>query len=153
MSKSISISETNQRVVSEFNEAVFEHHDLDNLEEYLATDVVQYIGGNSIRGIEANRDYFDRTLESFSDMEMEILELAATGDWVLFRFSASGTNDGVIHMDEETTLEATGEDASWEGFVSIRCEDGKIVETHMITDWYTLFDQLGLAEEYTSVAA
>lgn len=149
MSESTTISESNASAMREFNAAIFDDHDLDAIEEYLSPDVVHYTAGQeSARGFDGSREYFGAVLGAFPDIDLQIAELVAEGDRVMFRFEATGTHEGDLPvMDEDGEMDvvpATGETVSWQGFVSCRFEDGKIVEANLVADQFGMARQLGL---------
>lgn len=149
MSESTTIGESNATAAREFTAAIFDDHDLDAIEEHLSADVVQYTAGQeSARGHDGAREYFGAVLGAFPDIDLEIAELVADGDCVMYRFEATGTHEGDLPvMDEHGGMDvvpATGETVSWQGFVSCRFADGEIVEVHLVADQFGMARQLGL---------
>lgn len=145
MSKNVSVTESSRTVVDQFNAAIFERHDVAALPEFLARDFVQYEGGEmTIDGIDEAREYFEGMLSAFPDVEMDVIETAVDENVVLQRFEIDATHDGEMILGEDRVLEPTGERLTWQGFASLRIEDGKIAETNMLTDDLALYRQLGL---------
>lgn len=149
MSESTTISDANETAMREFNAAIFDDHDLDAVEEYLAPDFVHYTAGvKTASGLSEAREYFEGILSAFPDIDMEILELVADDELVMQHFTATGTHEGDLPIargdGEMDVIPATGKTASWEGFVSARFEDGKLVEAHLVSDQFGMAKQLGL---------
>lgn len=149
MSTSTTTSESNETIARAFNGAIFDDHDLDAVEEYLAGDAVLYQGDVEVaRGHDGAREYFGAVLGAFPDIDLEIAELVADEDCVMFRFTATGTHDGPLPVTgpdgEMDVVEATGKTVSWEGFVSCRIDDGVIGETHLVSDRFGMAKQLGM---------
>lgn len=149
MSETTTISETNAATMREFNRAIFDDHDLDAVEEYLSPDVVHYQAGMEVaRGYDGSREYFGAVLSAFPDIDLDVREIVADDEYVMFRFEAAGTHEGplpVIGEDgERDVVEPTGKSVSWQGMVSGRFEDGLVVEANLISDQYGMAKQLGL---------
>lgn len=149
MSKTSTISDANATALREFNAAIFEDHDLDAVEEFFATDVVQYDSDTEIvRGLEESREYFEGMLEAFPDIELDVLELVADDDRAIMRFEATGTHEGDLSIGsqdgEATVAEATGKVVSWQGFVSALFDDGEMSEINLVSDKFGLAQRLGI---------
>jgi predicted ester cyclase len=73
------------------------------------------------------------------DYHIEIIDLLADGDYVLVRFSQSGT-----HQGELMGIPATGKKATWGDIGILRFAGGKIVESWYNVDMLKLMQQLGV---------
>ncbi|GAB2505811.1 ester cyclase [Microbulbifer agarilyticus] len=76
---------------------------------------------------------------AFSDLKVEILTQIAEGDRVATHWRFYGTNSG-----EYLGVPATGKAVSWTGVQIDRHANGKIAESWVVWDFFTLRSQLGL---------
>lgn len=141
--------DVNATAIREFNAAIFDDHDLDAIEAYLSPDVVHYQAGVEVaRGFDGSREYFESILTAFPDIDLTVVDLVADDDSAIFRFEATGTHEGDLGMaggdGEMAVVEPTGKRASWQGFVAGQFEDGKLVETTILSDQFGLAKQLGV---------
>lgn len=150
MSKQHSRSESNRQLVDAMNEAVFVDNEFDRLDQFVAPDVVQYQGGElSYEGIDGIEQYFEGMLETYRDTEMDVLELVADDERVMYNFRMHATGADEIEFGEET-IDITGEKLSWDGFVSLAIDDGKIVEVTLLTDEAGLLRQIGVLPQHAA---
>lgn len=152
MSKSTTTSDSNATALRAFNAAIFDEHDLDAIETFLAPDVVHYQAGTEVaRGFDGSREYFGAVLSAFPDIDLTIVELVADEERAICRFEATGTHEGALPVagdgDGTDVIEPTGRTVTWQGFVSTRFEDGKIAEATLISDQYGMAMQLGLISD------
>lgn len=97
--------------------------DWDTVYDLVAPDCVTYMGSTVLRGKEEHRDYDARFfLPSFSSYARTILDIAADGDSVVFRWRA------------DAVLAADGRDAQWEAVSRCRVRDGRVAEGHIYLD-------------------
>lgn len=150
MSHATTVSDSNATAMGEFHAAIFDDHDLDAIETYLSPDVVCYQAGMEVAsGYDGAREYFGGILEAFPDIELDTVELVADDERVMLRFEATATHEGPLPIREEDgemmdSLEATGTTVTWQGFVSARFDEGKIVEANQVSDRFGMARQLGL---------
>jgi steroid delta-isomerase-like uncharacterized protein len=90
------------------------------------------------RGIRA---YFENLFAAFPDLELTIVEIAASGDNAAVRWRATGTFDGTARFQG---LAPTGKRIEIEGCDMLRVEDGRIVENNAYTNGAQLAQQLGV---------
>lgn len=147
MSKQLSKPESNLKIVSEFNDAVFEDNDLDRLDEFVSPEFVQYESGEvTAEGIDGLTEYFEGMIATYEDLTMEVFEIVADDDTVIYRFRIDAIPQGEIEFDGEW-VDAESTPLSWDGFVSLTIEDGKITEANLLTDDIAVYRQLGLIPE------
>lgn len=143
VSTHISRSVSNVDLVESFNDAVFGDHDFDRLEEFVAPDIVHVEHGEvAFEGVDALRDYFGTIDESYDDVSMEVREMLADDDTVVYSFRMHGVAAGPFTVGEET-YDVTGDDLWWDGYATLAIEDGRIVESSVLTDEAGLLRQIG----------
>lgn len=150
MSKYLSLSESNRQLVDAMNDAVFVDHEFDRLQEFVAPDVVQYESGElTYEGIDEMEQYFEEMLETYSDVEMDVLEMVADDERVMYNFRMDAIGRDEIEFDGET-IDIAGEALSWDGFVSFQFDDGKIVQVTLLTDEAGMLRQLGVLPQHAA---
>lgn len=87
-------------------------------------------------GIESNVSTYRR---AFSDLRMQVLDVAGAGDKVSVRWRAVGTHDG-----EFLGIPATRQRATVEGMTFVRFEKGKAAESWVQYDALGMLRQLGV---------
>lgn len=98
-------------------------------------------------GVPQNKEgvlqFFSMFRSAFSDLRMDVEDVATGGDKVWMRVRITGTNDG-----EFMGLPSTGKSVDFEGIDIVRMNDaGKCVEHWGVTDTMSMMQQLGLAPE------
>lgn len=105
----------------------------------LAPDEVHHWGiGDDTTGIDAFREVTDRFLAAFPDITFTVDHVAAQGDRVGTRWTATGTQEG-----EWQGIAPTNRQVSWGGNHIFRIACGKIAETWDEADHLSLRQQLG----------
>ena len=100
------------------------------------------VGPEVIRGlVAAYRD-------AFPDLRFDVDDTVSSGEMVLVRWTASGTNRGAL-----LGAPATGRFARWTGTSLLRVSDGRIVEDWVENDRLGMLQQLGLAPAPEAPAA
>lgn len=110
----------------------WDDQDVEAIGTFLSDDNPQY----SPEGV---RDVAEDWFEAFPDLDHEILELAANGEWVLARLQLTGTHEGTFKG-----IPPTGNQIEITDHVSSRFEDGVLVEHHATADFTSMFRQLGI---------
>lgn len=83
--------------------------------------------------------FFSMFRGAFSDLRMDVEDMAMTGDKVWTRVRITGTNDG-----EFMGMPATGKSVDFQGVDIVRISDGgKAVEHWGVTDTMAMMQQLG----------
>jgi predicted ester cyclase len=90
---------------------------------------------------EGIKQYFGAMFDAFPDFDLEILELAASGQNAACRWRLTGTFAGPGRFQG---LAPTGHRIVLEGCDMLKVEDGKIVANHAYTNGAELAQQLGL---------
>jgi steroid delta-isomerase-like uncharacterized protein len=134
------MSDQNKATVREFIEAVFNQHDVDAADKFLAPDVVDH---NPWPGFPATVQGFkDGTrafLTGFPDARIEIDEMLADGDRVIIRNRLVGTNSGPF-----MGMPATGKHVDVEGIDIVRIVDGRQTEHWGLFDAAAMLQQMGV---------
>lgn len=112
--------------------AAWNDHDTEAIVDFLSEDNRQ-LSSEELRAI------CEEWFRAFPDLNHEIKELAADGDWVLGRAILRGTHRGNYLGVPPTETEINVVD-----HFSTRFEDGLIAEHHATADFYTLLKQLGV---------
>jgi predicted ester cyclase len=87
------------------------------------------------------RAYFENLFRAFPDLELEVLEIAASGNNAGVRWRATGTFTGPARFQG---LAPTGARVELEGCDMMRIEDEKVVENNAYTNGAQLAQQLGV---------
>jgi steroid delta-isomerase-like uncharacterized protein len=138
------MSEQNKATAKRFYDA-WSSGDLGAFDEILAPDYQDHDTQNpnaGSRGPDASKATAEMYLAAFSDSKFEIEEQFADGDYVITRWTATGTHDG-----ELMGMPATGKHVTVTGITIDRFKDGQVVEGW--TNWDTLgmMQQLGAVPE------
>ena len=130
-----------RRVVDE----AFNHGRMEVFDEICSPDVVSHDPAEleDLRGIEAHKERVHAYRTAMPDLEVVFDDLIATGDKVVSRWTARGTNDG-----ELLGMPPTGKRVEITGISIDRFDaDGKLVETWDQWDNAGFMAQLGLSPE------
>jgi len=116
-------------------------HDLDGFADLLAEDFLEH---EVTPGLPPTKDgvkqFFQMFMTGFPDLRFETQDIIASGDKVVGRFRATGTNDG-----EFMGMPATGKRVEVEGIDIIRfADDGLAIEHWGVFDAFGLMQQLGV---------
>ncbi len=83
--------------------------------------------------------------EAFPDLAHDVEAMVAEDDWVVTRFTISGTHDGPFQG-----IEPTGEAFEIRGVAMERIADGQIVERWLVEPVLDIYRQLGVLEDPTA---
>jgi predicted ester cyclase len=108
------------------------------IEEALAPDLLFYVNGQEMRGIEAWRQVADLYQVAIPDARMTHHEAMVEGDRVAIRWSGEATHSGPLG-----DIPASGNRVRWEGLDLFHLRDGKIVRCWIETDMLTIMQQIG----------
>ena len=119
-------------------------HDVDGFCELLADDFVEH---ETAAGLSPTKDgvrqFFTMYMAAFPDLRFQAEDVLPSGDKVVARFTASGTNDG-----DFMGMPATGKSVSVEGIDIIRFGDDGLAHEHWgVFDALAMMQQLGLVPE------
>jgi steroid delta-isomerase-like uncharacterized protein len=144
------MSEQSKAVVRRFFEA-WNARDLDAFDEIYAPDAVDHDPQNPFRetrGPEGAKRAARMYHSAYSDGRFEVHEQIAEGDFVVTRWTGSGTNDG-----ELMGMPATGKSVEVDGITIDRLADGKIAETWTCWDTLGMMQQVGAIPEAQAAGA
>ncbi|MFC7426653.1 ester cyclase [Nocardia tengchongensis] len=126
--------------------------DLDVFDEIVAPDAIDHDPQNphsEIHGPNALKRQAEMYIAAFSDTRMLVNEQIAEGDFVVTRWTASGTNDGPM-----MGMPATGKPVVIQGMTITRFQtDGKIGESWANWDTLGMLQQLGVIPAAQSASA
>ena len=126
----------------------FNSKDLDAIQA-MATDdfeLIDVAGGEKFHGREGARKNAEGWFTAFPDVEIELLNVIASGDWAFTEAVGRGTHSGTMHtpMGE---VSPTGKHIEVHFCTVIKARDGKISESRDYYDAMTFATQLGLMPE------
>jgi C-1 hydroxylase len=130
-------AESNKEIVRTFL-ALWKKRDLAGMSKFWSPNMVHY----ARTGTYGSNEVFQLIggfTEAFPDLEFEVEEMIAEGDFVSTRMRATAT-----HQHDFMGITATGKSINCSAFGMVRIENGKIVEHWSVMDEIYLFQQLGL---------
>jgi steroid delta-isomerase-like uncharacterized protein len=138
------MSEDNKAIARRFIEKVWNGHDLDAIDEFIAENHVDHdpARAETPGGPAGMREFVEMYLGAFPDTHIEIDDVIAEGDLVVIRWHATGTHDG-----ELMGIPPSGKPIEVTGIGIDRIEGGRIVES-----WQN-FDALGMLGQIGAVPA
>jgi steroid delta-isomerase-like uncharacterized protein len=116
--------------------------DFDAYDEIIAPNSITHDQQNpfsEVAGPEGTKQIVRMYTAAFSDQSFLVNEQIAEGDFVVTRWTATGTNDGEI-----MGMPATGKSVTVNGMSINRFENGKIVEGWVNWDTLGMLQQLGV---------
>jgi predicted ester cyclase len=116
----------------------FNKGNLSVVDEVVSPDAEEHQRGNH-GGAEGTKEVISTLREWFPDLSMRAEDVAATGDRVWARFSATGTNLGSV-----MGRPPTGRRMNIDVIDIVRIKDGKIVEHWGVPDQLGMMLQIGL---------
>lgn len=153
MTQQITPIEANLETTEAVYKILFGSQDLEALDEYLATDVVQTVSNEpAIEGLEQVRGYFQELYTVMPDISYELLESVADDERVVYHVALSGTMDGDMQLGDDI-IEATGDLVTWEAFSSFRFEDGLVTKVNVVVDDLTFLQEIDALPEINYTAA
>jgi steroid delta-isomerase-like uncharacterized protein len=137
-------TEQNKTVVDEFIQALFTKGDLSAVDRYLDDDFVAH--DPPMAGVSADaagfRDVAATMRAAFPDWHSDVHLLVAEGDYVVERFTATGT-----HRGDFMGVAPTNRTVTLPGINIFRLRDGKIVERWGNLDVLGFLTQLGVVPD------
>jgi predicted ester cyclase len=121
-----------------FIDSVVNHRRLDDLDQFLAADVVEHAPARTV-GLEAARQTLADWLAAFPDLHLTIEDLVVDGDRLMARLTATGTHRGQL-----TGLAPTDRRVRVSIFEAWSVPHGRCIERWLHLDRYELRHQLGL---------
>jgi steroid delta-isomerase-like uncharacterized protein len=128
-------TEANKQLVYRFAELSNQR----NWNDYAQIIVENYIQHNPMLtpGLRGIQEGFQAFLTVFPDLQVTVESVLAEGDYVVGRFTWSGT-----HKADFMGISATGKYAKWSSMDWWRVEDNKLAEHWDVVDWSSLLQQL-----------
>jgi steroid delta-isomerase-like uncharacterized protein len=133
------MSDKHEALSRRFIEEVWNKGRLDTLDQFVTHDVQNHSPVDPTRGMAALRNVVQKYRTAFPDLRIEIQDVFSSGDKVVTRWRASGTQRG--KLDE---LPATGRQATVTGITIDRFSGDRIIESYGIWDALGLMQQLGV---------
>jgi steroid delta-isomerase-like uncharacterized protein len=132
--------EANKALIRRFYEEVWARGNLDVADDVFAGDYTRHDlrTGEAKPGPEGQKEIAAAFRDAFPDLTWQIDFLLADGDFVVGRWTASGT-----HLGSWAGVEATGRPMRFSGINVFRFSDGKVVEIWNHRDDLGLMEQLG----------
>ncbi len=140
-------TESNKSLIMRFNDEVFNQHDVDAVERFLAGDHFNEVSGAT--GVEDFKRIVRYILTFAPDSRSEIDVIVAEGDQVVAFLTWSGTHHGEVQLAGRT-FSPTGARFSVRQAHCYRVVEGRIVEHSAVRDDLALLRQL---EDATDNAA
>jgi len=121
--------------------AAFNAH---NIDEYVSRIDESYVGESEsplspVRGRDGVRKVLQLLFGAFPDLELEIEQILASGDFVMGRYRATGT-----HKANYLGISATNKRVSFQGCNVVELRDGKAIRSRIYADNALLYQQLGV---------
>ena len=139
VSNAVADEARNERIIERNVEEIWHKVNVTVADEIVAANYVRHLpGGKEIRGREAYKQYVTKFMTTFPDTRWNMDIMISKGDYVVVRYSGSGTHTG------EGMGTPTGK--KWEITANIiyRLAGGKLVEDWSEWDKLILMQQLGL---------
>ncbi len=138
-SGSVSVS-GNVAVIGRFLEEVINQGRLEQADELVAVDFVELdpLPGQR-QGREGLKEVIGMLRAAFPDIHWVVDETVASGDKVVTRFTWTGTHRGTF-----LGIPATGRSVSVKGVVIDRLAAGKMADSRILMDNFTMMQQLGV---------
>lgn len=130
----------NVAVIARFLEEVINQGRLEQADELVAVDFVELdpLPGQR-QGREGLKEVIGMLRGAFPDMHWVVDETVASGDKVVTRFTWTGTHRGTF-----LGIPATGRGVNAKGVVIDRLEAGKMADSRILMDNFTMMQQLGV---------
>ena len=133
---------TNEQIVRDACQVVWSDGDISRIDEFYAEDFqADYPMTNWGSGLQGIKDLVLELKAGIPDYCERIDELIDAGDRIIVRLNITGTHTGPL-----VGLPATGKSFEFRDMTVCRVENGKIVEQWGLSDYLTLYVQLGLIE-------
>lgn len=133
-------TDKNKEMVKSFYEEVFNQHNAQNAEKFIAKDAVSHASPpEAPKGLEGAKQLFGMYFLAFPDMKITVEDMIAEGDKVVSRYTMTGT-----HKGEFMGIAATNKKFTTTGIEILRIADGKFVEHWAASDDLGMMQQLGV---------
>ena len=126
----------------EWFDEVWNQRNASTIDRLLATEAVVHgitnAEGQELRGRQAFRDFYQRFLNAFPDVTVEVADAVCEGDKLAARCVVRGR-----HLGDGLGIKATQRATEFTGICIARLQDGQIVEAWNNFDFLTMHAQLG----------
>jgi steroid delta-isomerase-like uncharacterized protein len=139
--------EANKLLVRGYIEEVFNKHQPEASNRFVATDFIEHNPRLPHDGLAGTKQFLIRVFAAFSDYHGEIQDIVAEGDKVVSRTQWTGTNDGPYEGRP-----ATGKKLVFSTSDYFRIENGKIAERWDVVETLARAVALGLVPAPTASA-
>lgn len=140
--------EDNPRAVRDWIAAI-NAHDADRLAATLSDDFVWELGESSTTGQEVSKESWILWFVGFPDLQFEVLQTIAEGDYVVSRLLMTGTHTGDLRFRGTNSMEhpiaPTNRTFRVPGCAVHQIQQGKIVHLWAYWDTATMLRQLGVS--------
>lgn len=113
---------------------------LDLLDSIYSPEVAVHDAGypTDICGLEALKEYYNRSHTAIPDLSLRLEDMHISGDWIIWLWRFDGTNTGPLGE-----MPATGKSVSFSGVAIDRIENNMIAEEWVYWNTLDLYSQLG----------
>jgi steroid delta-isomerase-like uncharacterized protein len=134
------VSDANKAVIQTFLEDVINQRRLERADDLVKEDFIELdpLPGQA-QGREGLKAILAALFSAFPDMHWTVQEVVAEGAKVVTRFVWTGTHRGPF-----LGIPATGRSVEVKGVVIDRLEDGKMADSRILMDTFSLMQQLGV---------
>ena len=133
---------TNEETVREACRVVWTEGDVSRISEFYSEDfTTDYPITQWGTGLEGIKRLAEAQRNAFPDYREHIEELYDAGDDIIVVLTIRGTNTGAMEG-----LEPTGKQVEFRDVTICRVKDGKIVKQSGLSDYFTVYQQLGLID-------
>lgn len=115
------VQEVDKQLVIKANDELLNKGNLDFADAVFADDY--HLRGGDAGGPDMVKQAVKNLRNAFPDLQVEVKDLVAEGDVVVWRRIHTGT-----HQSEIAGVAATGKKLEWQSIIYSRFEDGKVVE-------------------------
>ena len=137
------MSEENKAVMRRLVEQIWNRRELEAADELFPREAIVYESGVALPGVGSAviKDAMRATWAAFPDISTTVDDMIAADDKVVVRWSAVGTQQGVMQG-----IAPTNRKVRQNGIVIYRLAAGKIVEEWMNTNLLDILKQLGVVQ-------
>lgn len=133
-------TEENKALIRRFVEETFNKGNADAVEQFVAPDYIELDPSpGQQQGLEGLKQVIAMTCSAFPDLHWTLEEQIAEGDKVVSRFTWRGT-----HRGDFFGVPATGKQITVSGMVIDRIVEGKLVESRMLMNTFSMLTQLSI---------
>jgi len=134
------MSDTSKTIAQRFYTEIYNHHNLDMLEQFLAPEFVWHEPYDpvAIRGVGQCKAFLENLFQAFPNYEVTIENLLSEGEQVAVRWVATGT-----HLGPFKEYPPTQQDLVIPGISMMKLQGDKIVEYWSMLDNFLILAQMG----------